>query len=196
MNRRRTVIANITLSLDGHTTGPGGPFDMSWIAPHNVSDQARDALVRMTQGTTALMGRVNYQGFRGYWPAVAGDESAEPRDRRFARWLDEVEKVVFSTTLRQLPWRNSRLAEFGPAETVRSLRSHGKGDIWVLSSQSIIRQLLEAGELDRLSINLAPELVGGGDKLFVNGLPASAWTLSDSTPTDSGAVRLTYDRRR
>ena len=33
-NTRRTVTANITLSLDGRVTGPGGEYDMGWIVPH------------------------------------------------------------------------------------------------------------------------------------------------------------------
>jgi dihydrofolate reductase len=192
----RKVVANITLSLDGRTTGPGGPYDMSWIGPHAVTDQARDEMIRMTDGTTALLGRTNYEGFGGYWPTVAQDESAEPRDRRFAQWLDDVEKVVFSTTLTDTPWRNSRLADGQPADVVRELRAQEGGDIWVLASQSVIRQLLAADEIDRLSINLAPELVGGGDRLFDDGLPATSWSLTDLTTSDSGATWLIYDRKR
>ena len=30
----RAVVGNISLSLDGRTTGPGGEYDMSWIVPH------------------------------------------------------------------------------------------------------------------------------------------------------------------
>jgi len=192
----RRIIGNITLSLDGRTTGPGGPYDMGWIVPHSVSDEARDALVGMTKGTTALLGRVNYEGFGSYWPAVARDETAEPRDRKFAQWMDDVEKVVFSTTLTELSWKNSKHAESGPAETAQALRRSGDGDVWVLNSQSIIRQLLEADELDRLVIDLAPELIGAGDKLFRDGLPTSAWTLAESAPSTSGAIRLAYDRKR
>jgi hypothetical protein len=91
----RKVVANIVLSLDGRTTGPAGPFDMGWIVPHAITDAARDGLLRITDGTTAVLGRNNYQGFGSWWPAVAEDGSADPRDRRFAQWLDEVEKVVF-----------------------------------------------------------------------------------------------------
>jgi dihydrofolate reductase len=196
MSAARTVIANITLSLDGRTTGPQGPYDMSWIAPHNVSAQARASMLDMTTGSTALLGRVNYQGFGGYWPPVADDERADPSDRRFAAWLDDVEKVVFSRTLSSVEWKNARLAPAGPVETVRALRHEGRGDIWVLSSQSIIRQLLEADEIDRLSLNLAPELVGGGAALFEPGLPRTSWSLAASVPTSSGAIRLFYDRKR
>jgi dihydrofolate reductase len=192
----RKVVANIVLSLDGRTTGPAGPFDMGWIVPHAITDAARDGLLRITDGTTAVLGRNNYQGFGSWWPAVAEDGSADPRDRRFAQWLDEVEKVVFSTTLTEATWRNSRIVSGDPATVVRDLRGQDGGDIWVLASQSVIRQLLDAGEVDRLSINLAPELVGGGDRLFGDGLPASSWSLTDLTTSDSGAIWLIYDRKR
>ena len=57
----RTVVANISLSLDGRVAGPGGDYDMSWIVPHAVTDGARDHMVKVTSAaTTALLGRKNY----------------------------------------------------------------------------------------------------------------------------------------
>lgn len=85
----RRVIANIVLTLDGRTTGPAGEFDMSYIAPHGISNQMRDALVEMTYATTVLLGRKNYEGFGAYWPTIAHAADAGARDQRFARWLDE-----------------------------------------------------------------------------------------------------------
>src|SRR5579871_6947817 len=67
----RTVVANISLSLDGRVAGPGGDYDMSWIVPHAVTDRAREQMVKVTSAaTTALLGRKNYQGFSFYWPTV------------------------------------------------------------------------------------------------------------------------------
>lgn len=194
--KQRTVIANISLSLDGRIAGPGGDHDMSWIVPHAVSDGARSHMVQVTgTATTALLGRKNYQGFAGFWPSVAGNEGADPKDRTFARWLDGVEKVVFSTTLEQVDWDNARLATADPATTVKQLRRQDGGDIIVLASTSVIRQLIDADELDRLSVTLCPELVGGGARLFADGSAAS-WTLTAAKPTDSGAMCLLYDRIR
>jgi dihydrofolate reductase len=189
----RKVFANITISLDGRTTGRGGPADMSWIGPHAVTDQARDGMIRMTDADTVLLGRANYEGFGGFWPMVADMAEADPRDRQFARWLNDAEKIVFSRTLTAATWTKSRITDREPAEVVRDLRAGEGGDIWVMSSQSIIRQLLEAGEIDRLHLHLAPELVGGGDRLFTDDLPQSSWTLTDLSTTDSGAVWLIYD---
>lgn len=193
----RAVVANISLSLDGRVTGPGGEFDMSWIVPHAVTDAARENMVKVTSAaTTALLGRKNYQGFSSYWPAVAEDGDADPRDRAMARWLNAVEKIVFSRTLSQVDWNNARLATVDPAATVRELRTQDGGDIIVLASASIIRDLLKAGELDRLSITLCPELAGGGARLFDDGAAGSSWQLTSMTSTASGAICLLYDRAR
>jgi dihydrofolate reductase len=191
----RTVVAQISLSLDGRVTGPGGEYDMGWVGAHGVSDAVREHLARLTSGaTTVLLGRKNYEGFGGFWPTVAGDESADPRDRAFSRWLDAVEKVAVSTTLKEASWQNSRVVNADPASVVKELRQQDGGDILVLNSGSVIIALLQAGELDRLSIVLCPELVGGGRRLFPDGLAASSWSLTDVTTTDSGAICLLYDR--
>jgi dihydrofolate reductase len=194
-SHRRRVVGNISLSLDGRTTGPGGEYDMSWVAPHAVTDGSRGHLKNLTgSGSTVLLGRKNYQGFSSYWPGVAHDEQADPRDREFSVWLNEVEKVIFSRTLATVDWNNARLAETDPASTVRHLRAQEGGDILVLASASVIRALLETGELERLSITLCPEIVGGGARLFDDVAAASSWSLTETSPTDSGAIVLVYDR--
>jgi dihydrofolate reductase len=183
------------MSLDGRVSGPDGPNDMGVIASYASSDAAHERAARaLAAATTALLGRVNYEGFYWYWPPVAKDESADPRDRNIARWLDDVEKVVFSKSMTDAPWSNSRIAARGPAEEVQQLRRTDGGDILVVNSVSIIRQLLEGEQLDRLLIDLVPEVAGGGTTLFEDGLPRSTWSLSDAVPADDGALMLTYDR--
>lgn len=194
--RQPRVIANITLTIDGHTTGPGGPQDMGCIAPYGMSEEARDQLTRMTEATTAVMGRANFEGFGGYWPHVADALDADPRDRTFARWLNNVEKVVLSTTLGEpVPWTNSRVTQEPPETAIAALRASSAGDIRILSSQSVIRRLLDHDQIDVLEINLAPEITGGGASLFdpPTATP-SRWHLLDVTPSTSGAALLRYQR--
>ncbi|MBK6644261.1 MAG: dihydrofolate reductase family protein [Anaerolineales bacterium] len=193
----RTVIANISLSLDGRTNGTGGDYDMSWIVPHAVTDGARENMIAVTSpATTVLLGRKNYQGFGSYWPSVADNESADPRDRAFSSWLNSVEKVVFSSTLQDASWENSRIVNADPVAVVRDLQKQAGGNIIVLASSSIIKRLIEADALDCLSITLCPEVAGGGARLFEDGLPASSWMLRQSQVTESSALYLLYDRIR
>jgi dihydrofolate reductase len=193
----RTVIGSISLSLDGRVTGPGGEYDMGWIAHHAITDAARDHMVAVTTpATTVLLGRKNFQGFGYYWPKVADDESADARDRIVSKWLNSVEKIVFSSTLNEATWQNSRIVNMEPAAVIEELQQQPGGDIIVLASVSIIKSLLRADKLDRLSITLCPEVAGGGARLFEDGLPASSWTLRQSAATKSGALCLLYDRVR
>jgi dihydrofolate reductase len=196
-NAYRTVIGNISLSLDGRTTGLGGDYDMGWIVPHAITNGSRNHMIAVTSpATTALLGRKNYEGFGSYWPAVANDETADPRDRAFSKWLNSVEKIAFSSTLKSPTWENSRIVNDDPATVVKDLRQQKGGDIIVLASSIIIKSLLRADLLDSLSITLCPEVVGGGPRLLEDGLPPTSWKLRQSTPTESGAICLIYDRVR
>ena len=78
----------------------------------------------------------------------------------------------------------------------RARRKGGVTARFAPSHASIIRALLEAGELDRLSITLCPELPGGGERLFGDGPAGSSWSLTSISSTDSGAICLLYDRVR
>lgn len=191
---RPRVIANITLTLDGHTTGPAGADDMSCIAPYAVNEEARDHLVHMTDSMVAVMGRVGYEGFAGYWPRVCDDDSADPRDRTFARWFNAVDKVVVSSTLNEpTQWKNTRISNASPAQTIRELRDAAEGDIRVLSSASLIRHLLDHDEIDELEITLTPEITAGGSSLFRPDIASSSkWRLQVATASGSGAVFLRY----
>lgn len=195
--KARTIVGNISLSLDGRVNGPGGEYDMGWIVPHAITEAARTHMIGVTTpATTVLLGRKNYQGFGSYWPGVADDESADRRDRAFSKWLNSVEKIVFSSTLKEATWENSRIVNADPASVVEDLQQQEGGDIIVLASGSVIKSLLQADALDRLSITLCPEVSGGGARLFEDGLPPSSWSLCQTTVAESGALCLLYDRAR
>ncbi|MFI6224972.1 dihydrofolate reductase family protein [Nocardia salmonicida] len=193
----RTVTANIGLTLDGRYDGPGGPGDMQAIVRYATTEVARDHLTRTWEGaTTALLGRVNAEGFLGFWPTVAADENADPRDRAYAKWLVDTEKVVLSTTLTESPWERTRIANAPAADVVTALKATGPGDILVNSSPTVIKDLLAADLIDRLHLLLCPEIAGDGQRLFDDGLPGSRWTLTHHEVGELGETALTYDRAR
>ena len=190
----RTVIAQANVTMDGMTAGPGG--DLSWLIEHAVTPQMSAYAEGIWRGaSTAVMGRTNYEGYHGYWPPVAADPQAAPRDRALASWLDEVEKVVFSRTLEEAPWRNSRVARDVEAET-RALKASPGRDILVLNSASIIQALLRADLVDELRLNVLPAVAGGGLRLLAEGLPPSAWELVGALTLEGGGVALHHRRRR
>jgi dihydrofolate reductase len=200
----RRVVANMSISLDGHYAAPD-PLDMSWVLPYAVTDVARDHLTSLWEpATTALLGRVNAEGFLGFWPSVIGQEGADPRDEAFARWLVDVDKVVLSSTLAAgptsshdgTPWERTTIVDKPTTEAVADLRATDGGDIVVFSSASVIKDLLVADEVDRLALCVFPVFLGGGPRLFDDGLPAGKWELVSQTAGEHGTLALVYDKVR
>ncbi|MEU4428314.1 dihydrofolate reductase family protein [Actinoplanes sp. NPDC024001] len=193
----RRVTANMTLSLDGRYAHPDHPIDMSWVMPYAVTDVARDHMTRLWKpATTALLGRVNAEGFLGYWPTIIGTAGADPRDEAFAQWLVDTEKVVLSSTLGAAPWEHATVTDRPATEVVAGLRSTEGGDIAVLNSVSVIKPLLAADQVDRLSLVIVPRFLGGGPRLFDDGLPTNSWSLTSQAAGDHGTLALVYDRIR
>jgi dihydrofolate reductase len=193
----RKVTANMSLTIDGRYNGPGGPGDLGAIVPYATTDVAREHLTRIWEtATTALLGRRNAEGFLGFWPSVAEDENADPRDRGYAKWLVDVEKVVLSTTLTEAPWERTRVVNAPAAAVVTDLKATGAGDILVNSSASVIKALLSADLLDRLYLMICPEIAGSGQRLFDDGLPSSKWTITHQETGELGEIAMVYDRAR
>lgn len=193
----RRVVTNMSLSLDGRYAAPENPLDMSWVMPFAHTDVARDHMTSLWEpATTALLGRVNAEGFLGFWPTVIGMEGADPRDEGFARWLVDTDKVVLSSTLDVAPWERTTIVDKPATEAVMELRATGGGDILVLNSASVIKALLAADQVDRLALTVFPVVLGGGPRLFDDGLPAGRWTLAAQTAGEHGTLALVYDRVR
>ncbi|GAA4977927.1 dihydrofolate reductase family protein [Actinoplanes utahensis] len=193
----RRIVTNMSLSLDGRYARPDDPTDMSWVLPYAVTDVARDHLTNLWQpATTALLGRVNAEGFLGFWPTVIGADGADPRDEAFAQWLLATDKVVLSSTLGAAPWERTTVVDEPAAEVAAVLRAEGDGDILVLSSASVIKALLAADQVDRLALMVFPVFLGGGPRLFDDGLPAAGWSLAGQAAGDHGTLSLVYDRVR
>ncbi|GLZ49929.1 riboflavin biosynthesis protein RibD [Actinomycetospora sp. NBRC 106375] len=189
----RTVSANITLSLDGFAAGPGG--DMSWLVDTALHEQCAGGFAGYYRGVdTVLLGRTNYEGFHGFWPAVAEDPAADARSRDFSRWFDAVEKVVFSRTLTEATWTNARVAN-DLEGTVTALRETDGRTVSVFSSISVMQALLAAELLDELRITRVPAVLGAGVPFWTAEVARSSWALETLQTIPTGAVVSVLRRR-
>jgi len=191
----RNVVLWIGMSLDGFTSAPNERLD--WLGPHATRAEAHQIHRGLRERCdTVLVGRVNYEGFFGYWPKVKDDPKAPPHDVAISRWLDDVPKVVFSRTLREVKWKNARLARGSAADEVAALKREPGKDIIIQNSTRLTQSLLAAGLVDELQIIVAPVVLGNGRALFA-GLPHQIdFGPAELTRFDDGAFVVRYQVKR
>ncbi|WP_280265974.1 dihydrofolate reductase family protein [Nocardia wallacei] len=194
----RRVAAEVTVSMDGYSsTGPDD--DMSWCMDHIATGQSELFYEGIWRGAdTAVLGRINWEGFTSVWPGLTADPASSARTRDLGRWLATVEKVVVTTTLEQsdldeTEWTNARIVRDLEAE-VRALKQVPGRDILVLNSASVIRGLLAADLVDDLYLTVVPRTLGAGLRPLPDDY-ASRWKLATATTfPESSTVSLHYCR--
>jgi dihydrofolate reductase len=145
------------------------------------------ALSRMLDEQDAvLLGRVTFSEWAGYWPTST--------DEPFASWINSTPKYVASTTLDSVDeWANSSLIKGSVADFVADLKQQDGGTIGTAGSPTLVRNLIDAGLLDELTLMISPVVAGGGRaRLFADDAALRAFELVEARPTSSGAVIATY----
>lgn len=187
----RKIYMFMSLSLDGYFEGPG--HDISW---HNVDDEVNEFAIKQLKGTDLLLfGRRIYQVMEAAWPKIAADPSTSKDNLEIAALINNVDKVVFSRTLRSVHetenWRNVRLVhKFDPAEIRRLKRRSGK-DISVGGS-NLALAFVEAGLVDELRLMVTPAVIGRGTPVLQGMRGKMNLELTETRRFDSGNVLLCY----
>jgi dihydrofolate reductase len=176
----RKVTAGLFSSIDGVVEAPD-----QWQPAFD--EEMGAALSRMLDEQDAvLLGRVTFSEWAGYWPTST--------DEPFASWINSTPKYVASTTLDSVDeWANSSLIKGSVADFVADLKQQDGGTIGTAGSPTLVRNLIDAGLLDELTLMISPVVAGGGRaRLFADDAALRAFELVEARPTSSGAVIATY----
>ncbi len=153
------LIAFVTTSLDGYFADSAG--DMSW-AHKSDPEWMEFVSSNASQGGTLLFGRVTYDMMIRYWPTPM----AKRQDPVVADGMNSAPKIVFSRTLTEATWQNTKLLKDDLAGEIHKLkRQPGKG-MCILGSGTIVTQLAEARLIDELQIVVSPIVLGKGKTPF------------------------------
>ncbi len=197
---RRVVVAEF-VTLDGYMIGPDE--DISWVIDGFDPQMQEDVAVDLsTTFDLFVFGRVTYEIFAPYWPhAVPYDEgdalnpSEGKEDPRIIRALNDSPKLVFSTTLGEPEWANTRVVAGGLEDEIRRLKKEPGKAIGIQGSASIVHALARADLVDEYHLYQHPVLLGGGKLLFPAGHGRQNLDLTRLTRYDNGVVALTYERK-
>jgi len=130
-----------------------------------------------------LLGRVTYEGFARAWPAMDANE--------FGKKMNSMPKFVFSSTLENPEWNNSRVIRGDLGERVAEIKQQVEGDILVAGSGQLVRGLADLALVDEYRLMVFPTALGAGKRLF-DGVAASIeLRLQDARPAGETTI-LTY----
>ena len=116
---------------------------------------------------TLIYGRITYQLMESYWPTVVKEPTGNKPVDEFAILIDNISKIVFSHALKDVDWKNARVAKRGLREEILELKQQPGKDILV-GSPGLIVAALNLNLVDECQFSVQPTIAGKGLPLFKN----------------------------
>ena len=180
------VIATINMSLDGfcdHTAG---------IADDEIHQHYSDLL---RSSGAIIFGRITYQLMESHWPAIAKNPTGDKSTDEFAVVIDNIPKIVFSHTLKNVEWDTAQVAKRGIEEEVLELKEKVSKDI-LIGSPSLILNCMKLNLIDEYQLCVHPLIVGKGLTLFKDIKDRVELRLLNTKTFGCGAVTFHYEPKK
>jgi dihydrofolate reductase len=178
----RKLIAAINMTLDGfcdHT---------AMIADDEIHQHYNELL---SSADTLLYGRITYQLMESYWPTVVKNPTGNKPTDEFAVLIENISKIVYSRTLKNVDWKNVKLKKEVIKEEVLELKQQAGKNILV-GSPSLIVTLTQLDLIDEYQLDVQPIVLGSGLPLFKNIKDRVDLKLLKTKTFTCGAVTLYY----
>src|SRR5580765_1839680 len=179
----RKLIAAINMTVDGfcdHTAG---------IADEEIHQHYNELL---SNAGTLIYGRITYQLMESYWPSVVKNPTGNKPMDEFAVLIDNIPKIVFSRTLKDVDWKNTTLKKEIIKEEVLELKQQAGKNILV-GSPGLIVAFTQLDLIDEYQIGVQPIVLGSGLPLFKNIKDRVNLNLLKTKTFGCGAVTLYYE---
>jgi dihydrofolate reductase len=176
----RKVVLGLNVTVDGYMGGPSG--ELEWMFPQFSEGYTRSTAEALGEIDTFLMGRVAYEGMAPYWPN-ATDE--------IAPIMNDAVKYVFSATLSDVEWSNTKIVTGDPVDLIAELKGQPGKNIGIAGGSRFAQQIVQANLIDEYRLAIHPVALGDGLRLFPG--PCSL-IMNQSQSFDGGLVVNTYLR--
>ena len=186
---RKLIVFN-HVSLDGYFTDANG--DMTF-AENATLDPEWDAFVagNASGGGTFVFGRVTYELMASFWPTPLAAENMPDVAER----MNNLPKVVFSRTLEEASWNNTKLVKSDLTGEIRRMKQEEGNGMVIFGSGTIIAQLAQEGLIDEYQVVVDPIALGNGRTMFDGMKEKLPLKLTKTRTFGNGNVLLCYEPR-
>ncbi len=180
----RKIIAAMNMTLDGFC-------DHTAMIADDDLHQHYNELIK-TAGTI-LFGRITYQ-IMEYWQTVVKNPTGNKSMDEFAVTMDNIPKIVFSNTLKNVQWKTASLAKKDLKEEVLELKQSGNDESKsiLVGSPSLIVALSNLNLIDEFQLCVQPIILGDGLRLLKKIKDRIDLKLLKTKTFDSGSIILYY----
>ncbi|MES2893193.1 MAG: dihydrofolate reductase family protein [Bacteroidota bacterium] len=179
----RKLKLQVQLSVDGFIAGPNG--EMDWMI-FDWDEPLKQYVTALTETVDCiLLGRKLAESFIPYWASHPGEEGAEN--------INQTPKIVFSKTLTESPWVNTKLATGDLVAEVTQLKNETGKDIIVYGGANFISELIKYKLIDEFYLLVNPTLIGNGMAIFHDIPSTQHLELKDTTGFQCGITVIHYE---
>ena len=184
----RKIISFMHISLDGFVAGLNG--EMDWI---KVDEEIFDFVgKRISEGDTALYGRVTYEMMENYWPTAADKPTASRHDIEHSKWYNKVHKVVLSNTMKDPGLANTTIISDNLSDSINEIKQQPGNDILLFGSPTATHSLIQLNLIDGYWLFVNPIILGQGIPLFADIKEKIKLKLLTTRPFTCGVTELNY----
>jgi dihydrofolate reductase len=188
----RRLILFMTTTLDGFIAKEDGGLWDAFPWPDEMQAFANDFYRTVD---TAIYGRHAYDAIVPWWRNVAEgryptDVQITERELELAAMLQQIEKIVFSTTL---PTDGPDTVLRGnPIDAVTQIKSRPGGAIVLHAGADLVAPLAEASLIDEYLLFVTPAALGSGRTLFAGLHHELPLELAETRVFDDSVVLLRF----
>lgn len=185
----RKVILLMGMGLNGLSAD-------GWIPPAETRTEAeemfKDLWTLLDSVDTFIIGRVTFQMWENYWPYRANDPNSNDFQKRFSKFADQVQKIVFSTTLKSVKWQNSLVIKEDISTEISRIKQLSGKNIALVGGAGIAQTFTKLNLIDEYQLYLHPVIFGSGNSLL--GVPDNEQKLEliNIRKFPSGGIRLHF----
>lgn len=158
----------------------------------NPTDELTEHYNDLLRNADALLyGRTTYQLMENYWPAIVKEPTGIKAEDDFAVLIDNIPKIVYSRTLKNVTWKNSELKNEIMKDEIIKLKTQPGKNVFV-GSPGLISAFTQLNLIDEYQLCIHPVIAGSGLPLFKNIKDSVNLKLFKTKILHSGPVVLYY----